>query len=99
MSFFHGLQIEIDGTNKTLDVLAQIARTVPASEAAAWSILGDATGTHPLASDRTVAVPIRLDYLPGVALSEGEHRIKFFVDQDLAGEANGGRIHFNLYIE
>jgi hypothetical protein len=99
LTYVHDLQIAIDGSDKSTAIREQISDSVGADDPGAWTVLGDRTGNHPLADDHKDAIAIRLDYLPGVRLEEGEHSIEFSVGLMPNGEANGGRIHFNLYVE
>jgi len=91
LTYVRGLKLEVDGINCTADALRQIVNNRPPNED--WTRLGDGTANHPLVMNGSGA--IRLDFLPGVVLGEGEHVIELSV----AGDANGGRIHFNLYVE
>lgn len=96
LEFFDDLQITIDGANRTAEIREQIINTV-GGQAQAWgSKLGNGTSGHPLADESVEAVPIRLDYLSRPPSSEGQHMIEFSLPNS---EANGGIIHYNLYIE
>lgn len=100
LTFVSNLQITVDGVNKTTAIRDQIVDTVPGDQKRKWqSGLGDGTGNHPLANDAIEAVPIRLDFLPGVAFAEGQHVIEFSVGLRPGDEANGGKILYNLYVE
>jgi hypothetical protein len=86
--------------NHTPNVLRQLADATPLD----WnanSTLGDGKDTHVLKVKGTGA--IRLDFLPGVYFTEGEHfiELKLLPKTDAAGRPapNGGRILYNLYIE
>ena len=89
-------------TDCTEDIKLQLANTYPVN----WSVggvggipksLGDGSGTHELATNGTGA--IRLDYLQGMTFAEGEYCIELKIDKDKNKIANGGKIHYNLYIE
>jgi hypothetical protein len=99
LSHFAGLQIAIDGKPQTLQILQQLAGTVADNDAAAWKVLGNGGEGHPIADERKEAVEIKLHFLPGVVLSEGEHSVEFSVDLQPDGTANGGLVQFNLYVE
>ena len=55
--------------------------------------LGNGRSDHPLVSKGTG--PIKLDFLPGVSFTEGQHVIELSVK----GDGNGGRILYHLYVE
>jgi hypothetical protein len=96
LKFLEGLQVEIDDTLVTDQVLEQIRNNRPQSEN--WSRLGLGTGgeTDPLAHTGTGA--IKIDFI--VPLGEGEHTIKLALQSSkTTGARNGGRVHFNLYVE
>ncbi len=59
--------------------------------------LGNGNSNHVLATNGTGA--IRLDHLPDFTFSEGEYCIEFRVNPEKRTTANGGKIHYNLYIE
>ena len=101
LSFFKKLSIAIDGTDRTSDILSQILDYVADSnQKARWSNgIGDGTSSHPIADIALDSVPIRLDFLPSVSFGEGEHVITFSLKPLSNGDANGGKIHYNLYIE
>ncbi|CUS34027.1 hypothetical protein [Candidatus Nitrospira nitrificans] len=100
LTFVNNLQIAIDRVNKTIAIRDQIVDSVPGSQKPAWQLgLGDGTDNHPLANPAIDAVPIRLDFLPGVTFAEGQHVIEFSVGLRPDGEANGGKILYNLYVE
>ena len=100
-TYFYGLQIAIDGVDRTRPIIDQIIDSVAGdAQKDAWEQkLGNGTSNHPLANEEVEAVPIRLDFLPHVAFGEGRHVIEFSVRLTPAGKANGGKIHYNLYIE
>lgn len=96
-TYVAGLQIAIDGVDRTNDVKAQIVDSV-ASDKTKWQTgLGDGTRGHPLANPDIEAVPIRLDFLPHVTFGEGQHVIEFSLMPE--DGLNGGKIHYNLYVE
>jgi hypothetical protein len=100
LTYFRDLQIAIDGHDVTEAARLQVVNNRPQSEN--WTTLG-VGGDHtdpmgvvhvdPMVEYGTGA--IRIDYLPGVTLDEDEH----YIDLSVAGAGNGGRIHFNLYVE
>lgn len=59
--------------------------------------LGNGNSNHVLATKGTGA--IRLDHLPDLTFSEGEYCIEFRINPEKRTTANGGKIHYNLYIE
>lgn len=86
----------------TEDIKLQLANMYPIN----WSVggvggtpksLGDGSGTHELATNGTGA--IRLDYLQGMTFAEGEYCIELKINKEKNKIANGGKIHYNLYIE
>lgn len=92
LTYIDNLQIEIDGKNVTEGARTQVVNNRPDTEN--WAKFGELNASsHPFVEKGTG--PIRIDYLPGVRLSEGEHDIVLSV----SGVGNGGRIHFNLYVE
>lgn len=63
-----------------------------------WGQFGNGEDNHVLITEGTGA--IKLDFLPNLAFTEGEYVIDLRVEKLKAnGNANGGRIHYNLYIE
>jgi hypothetical protein len=108
-SFINDLQISIGAEPNlrpcTLDIQQQLADTVPS----VWldptsrqpKLLGDGSSGHAIAQQGTGA--IRLDFLPNISFTEGEYSIKLSLQGkfDSGGHriANGGRVHFNLYVE
>ena len=96
LNFVDALKITITplpGTVST-DITQQILNQLAAADSR-WvgQSLGNRGSGHILATVGTG--PIRLDFLPGVGLSEGGYRLEMSVD----GDGNGGRIHYNLYVE
>lgn len=92
LRYVDDLHIDIDGRDVTAEVLVQIRSTRPTGEV--WPSLGTGSAGDAIVSGGTG--PIRLDYI--LALPEGEHVIKLIAPVKPA-RPNGGRIHFNLYIE
>jgi hypothetical protein len=99
LGFVYDLQIAIDGANFTPAIQQQILRTAPSDQTPFWTLIGNGNGGHPLVDPSKDAIPIRIDYLPGVVLGEGEHSIECSLNLRPNGDANGGRIHYNLYVE
>ncbi|MFZ2162578.1 MAG: hypothetical protein WAW02_10205 [Sideroxyarcus sp.] len=99
--YFADIQIAIDGVDRSIEIRDQIMDSVSdADQKRAWqNRLGTGADNHPLAHKDIEAVPIRLDFLPHVTFGEGQHVIEFFVGPTPGGEANGGKIHYNLYVE
>lgn len=101
MTFFRDLRIKIDNVDQTEPIKKQIALTQPNASQTLWQLLGDGSAAHPLVL--VGSGPIRLDYLPQATFDEGEHVIEFSVSPIDAGDgtlaSNGGRIHYNLYVE
>jgi len=93
LAFVTNLKIHVDGRDVTDAVLTQIRSNRPPTEQ--WSSLGTGgAGNDPFSTYGTGA--IRLDYL--VPIDEKEHEITLSVPVT-AGKRNGGRIHYNLYVE
>jgi len=95
LTYVDAMHVSFDGVDVTDAVLRQIRNSRPPTEN--WAALGNGLESHPLSARGLDAGtgPIRLDFLPGVTIAEGEHRIVLSV----AGVGNGGRVHFNLYVE
>jgi hypothetical protein len=91
LKYVNDLQLAIDGRGVTVAARTQVANNRPPNED--WSKFGRGTSNHPFVTHGTGA--IRVDFLPGVILSQGEH----YIDLSLTGVGNGGRVHFNLYVE
>ena len=92
LTYVGDLQIAIDGHDVTEAARLQVVNNRPQSEN--WTKLGIGGGAaDPMVTYGTGA--IRIDYLPGVTLDENEH----YIDLSVIGAGNGGRIHFNLYVE
>ena len=99
LTYFANLLVAIDGIDRTDAIKAQIVDHV-ASDKVKWQQgLGDGTETHPIADESVDTVPIRLDFLPGVTFAEGQHVIEFTVGLLPNGDANGGKLIYNLYVE
>jgi hypothetical protein len=101
LSYFSSLFIAIDGVDRTDAIKAQVVDTVADSlQKSRWRAgIGDGTPDHPLADEEVDAVPIRLDFLPDMAFGQGQHVIEFSVGPGPNGEANGGKLLYNLYVE
>ncbi len=100
LTFVTNLQIAIDGMDRTIAIRDQIVDSVASDQKPAWRLgLGSGDNSHPLANEAIDAVPIRLDFLPGVTFPEGQHIIEFSVGLRPDGESNGGKILYNLYVE
>jgi hypothetical protein len=99
LGFFYDLKIAVDNLDATTAILEQVVRTAPSDQTPFWTMLGNGLAGHPLADESKHAIPIRIDYLPGVVLGEGEHSIECSVNLAPNNAANGGRIHYNLYVE
>jgi hypothetical protein len=107
LNFVTNMQIFVgtadNTTNRTTDIRQQLAdadRANWADRAGNPKALGDGFSNHVLALSGTG--PIRLDFLPGMAFAEGEYCIELRVDAKTeTGKrvANGGKIHYNLYVE
>jgi hypothetical protein len=95
LTFVSGMTVRVDGVDVTDAVLRQIRNNRPSTEN--WTALGNGLSDQPLAATGLNAGTgaIRIDFLQGVTMSEGEH----VVEMSVAGARNGGRIHFNLYVE
>ena len=89
-----GLEVVIDGVDCTAEILTQLRNRRPPGED--WTKLGNGSAGHTLALTGTDE--LRLDFLPGVTFGEGEHVIEIHAPQ-VSGKRNGGRIHYNLYVE
>lgn len=90
LKYVDDLKISIDGRPCTLQILEQIANNQTDE---VWTTIGDGNSNHALVIRGTGA--IRIDYIPGVVLSEAEH----YIELSVTGTGNGGRIHYNLYVE
>ena len=104
LTYVSGLQIAINGLDRTTAIQDQIVDSVPGAQKPAWQLgLGNGASNHPLANEAFDAISIRLDFLPHVTFAEGQHVIELSVPRILDGNGNpvpnGGRIHYNLYIE
>jgi hypothetical protein len=95
----YDLQIAVDGADFTSAIKEQILRTAPSDQTPFWNVIGNGTKGHPLVDPSKDAVPIRIDFLAGVILGEGEHSIECSVKVGPNNAANGGRVHYNLYVE
>jgi hypothetical protein len=108
LEFVDNLQIfvgPVENTiNRTVDIRQQLADANPTE----WKDstggpkgLGDGSKNHVLAMSGTGT--IRLDFLPNLSFSEGEYAIEFKLtanpDSTDKMLANGGRIHYCLYVE
>lgn len=99
LGFVYDLRIAVDDVDATTAILEQVVRTAPSDQTPFWTMLGNGLAGHPFADESKDAIPIRIDYLPGVVLGEGEHSIECSVNLAPNNAANGGRIHYNLYVE
>jgi hypothetical protein len=95
LTFVDDLQVWIgkslpQAENKTDAILRQLRA---AQSSVAWDQLGrgPSNPTHPLIEKGTG--PIKLDFLPDIAFTEGEYVIELRV------ASGGGRILYNLYVE
>jgi hypothetical protein len=92
LTFLEDLQLTIDQRPVTDAALTQIINNTGQD----WTMIGEGSATDLLATQGTQA--IRVDFL--VPLDEGEHTIVLTVPTAKRdGNRNGGRIHFNLYVE
>jgi hypothetical protein len=88
-SYFGDLKIELDGTDITENVLAQLK-----ASGTDWPTVrlgADGDNTHVLVTKGTG--DIDLLRLPGVDLVPGAHALKF------TPSSGGGQLHYNLYVE
>jgi hypothetical protein len=88
-SYFGDLRVELDGTDITENILAQLKAT-----GTDWPTLrlgAEGDNTHVLVAKGTG--DIDLLRLPGVDLVPGPHTLKF------TPSAGGGQLHYNLYLE
>jgi hypothetical protein len=100
LAYINELQVLIDGVPQTDNILTQL--TDSDQTGYVWSQLGDGTQNHALAANGSG--PIKLDFLPLVRFTEGEHRIEIhsLPKKDSNGNRTiltGGRILYNLYVE
>ena len=93
LTFVENLKVKIDGRPVTSDIVAQLKAASQDWNDNSKDVLGDRTSNHPIAQKGTGE--IKLDFLPDVYFLEGEHVIELSV----AGDGNGGRILYNLYVE
>jgi hypothetical protein len=91
ITYAKNLEVWVDGRALTAEVRQQIMNNSPAGTN--WTEIGGGTANHELVVNGTGE--IRIDFLPGVVLDEGEHSIEIKV----GSQGKGGRIHFNLYVE
>ena len=92
IKYVDDLQIAVDGRTLTQDVRRQVVNN--SAQGADWAKFGvQSQSGHPFVQQGTGA--IRIDFLPGVVLDEREH----WIELSVKGDGNGGRIHFNLYVE
>ena len=91
ITYVKNLEMWVDNQLLTDEVRLQIINN--SAQAANWNTLGNGLADHPLVVDGSGE--IRIDFLPGVVLSEGEHTLELKV----GNQGKGGRIHFNLYVE
>jgi hypothetical protein len=91
--YFAELKVELDGT----DITPQIADRLPS---VFQRQLGNGQATHPIV--REGAGPLDLLEIAGAAgrtLDVGPHTLTFRLDRPPDGSANGGNLHYNLYVE
>lgn len=95
LTYVDNLQVQIGKNvhqleNKTEAILRQLRA---AQTSLTWDQIGrgSANPNHPLIENGTG--PIKLDFLPGVAFTEGEYLI------ELSVASGGGRVLYNLYVE
>lgn len=101
LTYCERLEVWIGKDNNILgdhtgNILGQLADAVP-SDWGGIKTLGDGTSNHVLVIKGTG--PIRLDFLPKIAFTEGEYFIEFRVPAKANGSPNGGRVLYNLYVE
>jgi hypothetical protein len=107
LTYLEGLEVWIGKDNqipipRTNEVLQQLADAAPTD----WlgkTRLGEAGRANDILKDKGTG-PIRLDFLPGIYFTEGEHFIELRVAAKLDNNgqpkiANGGRVLYNLYVE
>jgi hypothetical protein len=104
LTFVDDLQIAIGHPGNTLDRTGDIQLQLANANPADWADLagnpkklGDGTAGHVLKDKGTGA--IRLDFLPNLEFAEGEYCIELSVKAAAGNQPNGGRIHYNLYVE
>lgn len=104
LMFVDNLQISIGPTGHAIPKTADILRQLSDSNPTDWRgkiKLGDGgttlTTIDVLQENGTGA--IRLDFLPDMSFGEGEYVIELSVPAGPKDQPNGGRIHYNLYIE
>jgi hypothetical protein len=93
LTYVDDLQVAINGQNVTTAIVTQLKNSDPTWFSNSQDKLGNGSSGHPLAAIGTGG--IRLDFLPGISFFEAEYLIELSV----AGNANGGRIQYNLYVE
>jgi len=100
LKFVSDLQIDLTpGMGSTEVPLTEAVLEQIRYSSSAWDNvrLGDGNDGHVFETKGTG--PIRIDLLPGVVLSEGEYAIRLSAPATEDMPRNGGRIHFNLYVE
>jgi hypothetical protein len=93
LDYFAGLLVDLDGT----DITPQIVDRLPTSF---QRLLGDGQDSHPIVTEG--AGPLDLLEIAGAAgrtLDVGPHTLTFHLLRPSAGVANGGNLHYNLYVE
>jgi len=102
LTFVEGLEIWIGRENenplpRTPEVLRQLSDAAQMD----WgnkTRLGDGGGATDVLQNKGTG-PIRLDFLPGIYFTEGQHFIELRVPSKTGNQPNGGRILYNLYVE
>jgi len=103
LGFVKNLQISIGPTGHAIPKTADILRQLSDSNPTDWrgkTRLGDGgtQGTVDVLQENGTGA-IRLDFLPDMSFGEGEYVIELSVPAGTNTQPNGGRIHYNLYIE
>ena len=92
LKYVGNLRLSIDGHDVTENARTQVINNRPTTEN--WTTFGVLNAPNHAFVEKGTG-PIRIDFLAGVVLGEGEH----YIDLSVSGAGNGGRVHFNLYLE
>ena len=104
LKYVKNLQISIGPSGHAISKTADILRQLSDSNPTDWrgkTRLGDGgsvQGTVDVLQENGTGA-IRLDFLPDMSFGEGEYVIELSVPAGTNTKPNGGRIHYNLYIE
>jgi hypothetical protein len=104
LKYVSNLQISIGPMGHAIPKTADILRQLSDSNPTDWRGKirlgegGSTQGTVDVLQENGTGA-IRLDFLPDISFGEGEYVIELSVPAGTNTQPNGGRIHYNLYIE